>query len=241
MRINQLCAGYGKEEVLHNLNYTIQRNQITAIVGQSGCGKSTLLKCLNRMIRQEGGWMKGEFYLGDKNMQNVNDESLRQRIGMVSQTPVVFPFSIVGNLKCVFHYYGLPKLQMQVELERVLKQVKLYDEIGDRLNDPASELSGGQKQRLSIARALCARPEILLLDEPCSSLDLMNTIAIEELLISLLGHLTIVIVTHNLSQAERIADQVLFMHEGTILEATKKQDFFASPKTKLAENLIQYM
>lgn len=241
MKIDQLYAGYGKKEVLSDLQYTFSRNKITAIVGQSGCGKSTFLKCLNRMIEQEGGWMRGEHYLAGENTKKYNREDLRHRVGMVSQQPIVFPFSIEKNLKCVFDYYKIPRSRQKEETIRVLQQVKLFEEIHDRLHEPARKLSGGQKQRLAIARALCAQPEILLLDEPCSALDLKNTIAIEEMLLESLKSYTIIIVTHNLAQAKRIADEIVFMHDGKIIEATEKNQFFTSPQTELAREQIQYM
>lgn len=161
---------------------------------------------------------------------------------MVFQQPIAFPHSIEKNLTYVLKYYGIrDKKVLSEKVEESLKKAKLYEEVKNQLKKSALKLSGGQKQRLAIARSLCVNPEILLLDEPCSALDMKNTIAIEETLMELKGQYTFVIVTHNLGQAKRIADQIIFMDQGKILEVTDKETFFDSPATELAREQIQYM
>ena len=242
IKIENLSCGFGKHEIIHNLSLTIPAHQITAIVGQSGCGKTTFLKTLNRMIEEEGGHMSGDIYLEDTNIRNLSKELLRKRVGMVFQQPIAFPYSIEKNLSYVLKYHGVTgKAELEKEITSCLKKAKLYDEVKDHLKMSALKLSGGQKQRLAIARSLCVDPEVLLLDEPCSALDMKNTIAIEETLLELKDQYTFVIVTHNLAQAKRIADQIVFMDQGEILEVTEKNAFFENPSSELAREQIQYM
>ena len=234
LTIEHLNCGYGKHEILHDISVTIPDKKITAIVGQSGCGKTTFLKTLNRMVEEEQGYTTGKISLGDADIKSISKETLRSRIGMVFQQPIAFPHSIEKNLTYVLKYYGIrDKKVLSEKVEESLKKAKLYEEVKDQLKKSALKLSGGQKQRLAIARSLCVNPEILLLDE--------NTIAIEETLMELKGQYTFVIVTHNLGQAKRIADQIIFMDQGKILEVTDKETFFDSPATELAREQIQYM
>ena len=227
LTIEHLNCGYGKHEILHDISVTIPDNKITAIVGQSGCGKTTFLKTLNRMVEEEQGYTTGKISLGDADIKSISKETLRSRIGMVFQQPIAFPHSIEKNLTYVLKYYGIrDKKVLSEKVEESLKKAKLYEEVKDQLKKSALKLSGGQKQRLAIARSLCVNPEILLLDEPCSALDMKNTIAIEETLMELKGQYTFVIVTHNLGQAKRIADQIIFMDQGKILmQGTPKEVF----------------
>ena len=242
IKIENLSCGFGIHEIIHNLSLTIPAHQITAIVGQSGCGKTTFLKTLNRMIEEEGGHMSGDIYLEDTNIRNLSKELLRKKVGMVFQQPIAFPYSIEKNLSYVLKYHGVTgKAELEKEITSCLKKAKLYDEVKDHLKMSALKLSGGQKQRLAIARSLCVDPEVLLLDEPCSALDMKNTIAIEETLLELKDQYTFVIVTHNLAQAKRIADQIVFMDQGEILEVTEKNAFFENPSSELAREQIQYM
>ena len=161
---------------------------------------------------------------------------------MVFQQPIVFPYSIEKNLSYVLKYHGIRDSK---EIERItrecLQKARLYDEVKAQMKKSAKKLSGGQKQRLAIARSLCVNPEILLLDEPCSALDMKNTIAIEETLLELKGKYTFVIVTHNLAQAKRIADQIIFMDQGRVLEVTDTKTFFEHPSSEPAREQIQYM
>lgn len=205
LTIEQISCGFGRQEILHDISLTIPEGKITAIVGQSGCGKTTFLKTLNRMIEEEGGFYKGKIILDGEDIKGLSTEVLRTRIGMVFQQPIAFPYSIEKNLSYVLKYHGIREAG---EIERItrecLQKARLYDEIKDQLKKSAKKLSGGQKQRLAIARSLCVNPEILLLDEPCSALDMKNTIAIEETLLELKGKYTFVIVTHNLAQAKEL-------------------------------------
>ena len=242
LTIEHLNCGYGKHEILHDISVTIPDKKITAIVGQSGCGKTTFLKTLNRMVEEEQGYTTGKISLGDADIKSISKETLRSRIGMVFQQPIAFPHSIEKNLSYVLKYHGVrDKKEISEKITESLQKARLYDEVKDQLKKSALKLSGGQKQRLAIARSLCADPEILLLDEPCSALDMKNTIAIEETLLELKKQYTFVIVTHNLAQAKRIADQVIFMDQGKVLEVTEKEQFFANPASEPAKEQIQYM
>lgn len=242
IKIQNLKCGFGKQEIIHDISLTIPSHQITAIVGQSGCGKTTFLKSLNRMIEEEGGYTSGDIFLDDTNIMKFPKELLRKRVGMVFQQPIAFPYSIEKNLTYILKYYGIKgKEELAGEITSCLKKAKLYDEVKNKLKMSALKLSGGQKQRLAIARSLCVNPDILLLDEPCSALDMKNTIAIEETLLELKNQYTFVIVTHNLAQAKRIADQIVFMDRGKVLEVTEKETFFDNPSSELAREQIQYM
>ena len=212
LTIEHLNCGYGKHEILHDISVTIPDKKITAIVGQSGCGKTTFLKTLNRMVEEEQGYTTGKISLGDADIKSISKETLRSRIGMVFQQPIAFPHSIEKNLTYVLKYYGIrDKKVLSEKVEESLKKAKLYEEVKDQLKKSALKLSGGQKQRLA------------------------------ETLMELKGQYTFVIVTHNLGQAKRIADQIIFMDQGKILEVTDKETFFDSPATELAREQIQYM
>lgn len=242
LNIENLKCGFGKHEILHGISLTIPKGQITAIVGQSGCGKTTFLKTLNRMVEEEGGYLSGAITLEGTDIKSLPKEELRRRVGMVFQQPIAFPHSIEKNLSYVLKYHGVrDKKEISEKITESLQKARLYNEVKDQLKKSALKLSGGQKQRLAIARSLCADPEILLLDEPCSALDMKNTIAIEETLLELKKQYTFVIVTHNLAQAKRIADQVIFMDQGKVLEVTEKEQFFANPASEPAKEQIQYM
>ena len=239
IEVKELRAGFGKKEILRGIDLVIPEKKIIAVVGQSGCGKTTFLKSLNRILEEEGGYIKGQILLDGENVMKFPKTQLRKRIGIVFQQPIAFPYSIERNLTYVLKYhYQLNKEQMCVEC---LKKARLYEEVKNQMNMSAVKLSGGQKQRLAIARTLCVEPEVLLLDEPCSALDMKNTIAIEEMLMELKEQYTIVIVTHNLAQAKRIADNVVFMDQGRILEITEKEQFFTNPVSEQAKEQIKYM
>ena len=242
LNIENLKCGFGKHEILHGISLTIPKGQITAIVGQSGCGKTTFLKTLNRMVEEEGGYLSGTITLEGTDIKSLPKEKLRRRVGMVFQQPIAFPHSIEKNLSYVLKYHGVRnKKEIAEKITESLQKAKLYDEVKDQLKKSALKLSGGQKQRLAIARSLCAGPEILLLDEPCSALAMKNTLSLEETLLELKEQYTFVIVTHNLAQAKRIADQVIFMDHGEVLEVTEKKKFFENPASEPAKEQIQYM
>lgn len=242
IEINGLKAGFGKKEILHDISVTIPEDRITAIVGQSGCGKTTFLKTLDRILEDEGGYIRGQITIGHQDIMQMPKESLCKMVGIVFQQPIAFPFSIRRNLSYVLRYHHkLDKGELEGRIAENLKKARLFDEVKDHMDMSAVRLSGGQKQRLAIARTLCADPSVLLLDEPCSALDMKNTIAIEEMLLELKKQYTIVVVTHNLAQAQRIADQVIFMDQGRVLEMTPKERFFKKPDTELAKEQITYM
>ena len=197
---------------------------------------------MNRILEDEGGYIQGEIAVDGLDIMKVSKEELRKRVGIVFQQPIAFPYSIEKNLTYVLKYhYHLGREELRKRCEECLREARLYDEVKDQLSMSAAKLSGGQKQRLAIARSLCVKPELLLLDEPCSALDMKNTVAIEEMLLELKGQYTIVIVTHNLAQAQRIADDIVFMDQGQVLEITEKNQFFSEPSSALAREQIRYM
>ncbi|HZK09603.1 MAG TPA: phosphate ABC transporter ATP-binding protein [Clostridia bacterium] len=240
LRINNLSAKYTNKRVLRDLSLGIKKNKITAIIGPSGCGKSTLLIVLNRMIEEKGGSFTGEILFKDKDILDYGKEEIRKNIGMVFQNPTPFPFSIYKNLTYAPIYYGIKN---RAELDRIvessLKKAGLFDEIKGDLTMPATKLSGGQQQRLCIARALTSRPEILLLDEPCSALDVKNTQNIEKLLLGFSKDYTIIIVTHNLAQAKRIADYTAFILDGELVEYGQTRELFKNPKDARTKEYIE--
>lgn len=239
IKINNLTAYYQESDpILKDINLDIAQNKVTAIIGPSGCGKSTLLKVLNRLIIEEGGDFDGEILLNNRPIDEYNDQELRTSVGMVFQQATVFPLSIFDNLAFPLNYhYQLSRKETEKKVKRLLQDVGLYDEVV--LSDKASRLSGGQQQRLSIARALSIEPEVLLLDEPCSQLDISNTILIEETIMHLKDKQTIVIVTHNLQQAERISDSIVFMYEGKIIEQGTTEQIFNHPRCSLTQDYLE--
>lgn len=228
--------------ILHNINLRIPKNKITAIIGPSGCGKSTLLRAINRMneemaITSTNGVLRVE----DKNIysseQNILE--LRTKVGMVFQKPQPFPRSIYDNIAFGPQLHGIKNKEQLNEIVKFsLTDVGLYSEISGRLTDHAYGLSGGQQQRLCIARTIAVKPSIILADEPASALDPKSTYQIEDLLLKLKEHYTVVIVTHNMQQAARISDYSLFMYNGNIVEYGKTADIFEKPQYKLTENYI---
>ena len=245
IQINKLQLHYGETQALKKISFAVPDNSVFALIGPSGCGKSTCLRTINRMNDLiESVHVEGEVLVDGEDIYgpDVDVVHLRKRVGMVFQQPIAFPHSIEKNLSYVLKYHGVRnKKEIAEKITESLQKAKLYDEVKDQLKKSALKLSGGQKQRLAIARSLCAGPEILLLDEPCSALDMKNTIAIEETLLELKDQYTFVIVTHNLAQAKRIADQVIFMDQGKVLEVTEKEQFFANPASEPAKEQIQYM
>lgn len=242
IEVKNLFAGYKKEPVLNDVSCRIEKEKITAILGQSGSGKSTLVKCFNRIIEDDGGFIKGSILIDGEDIFKKKKEELRKEVSIVFQDPLAFPFSILKNISFLLEYHkGLSKEGQKNRAIEILKLVGLYDEVSDRLDDKATKLSGGQKQRLSIARSLSVDPGLLILDEPCSALDLKNTLAIEELLVKLKENYTIIIVTHNLSQAKRIADNIIYLDEGRIIETAGKDEFFKNPQNELVRIQLEMM
>jgi phosphate transport system ATP-binding protein len=233
---------YGRKQALRDITLAVAPRRITAFIGPSGCGKSTLLRSINRMNEL----IPGTRYGGDIRLfgRSVYDASvdvvgLRRRIGMVFQKPNPFPKSVFDNVAYGPRVNGLLDQRALPEMvERALKRSALWDEVADRLDDLGTGLSGGQQQRLCIARALANDPEMLLLDEPCSALDPIATQRIEELLVQLKEEITIVIVTHNLHQAARIADDTAFFYLGELVEHGPSDELFTRPREKRTEAYV---
>ena len=241
IRFHDFGVAYENKTVLSGVNTAIRRGRITAIIGPSGCGKSTLLKAINRMLEtQKEARIFGSIHLNGVDIHTMDPEALRQKVGMVFQTPTPFPMSVYKNMTYAPLYYGVKGKQNldSIVLEK-LEVTGLWEEVKDELNKSALKLSGGQQQRLCIARALTAQPEILLLDEPCSALDVKSTQIIEELLLKLKEHYTIVIVTHNLFQAKRIADDCIFMLNGQLWEQNTTEELFNNPQKQETRDYLQ--
>ena len=232
---------YGDFQALKNIRVEIPEKQVTAFIGPSGCGKSTFLKCFNRMNDLVSGCkIEGEFYVGKTDIYGKIDvNELRKNIGMVFQKPNPFPMSVYDNIVYGPRTFGITKhADLDEIVETSLKQAAMWDELKDRLNKSALGLSGGQQQRLCIARSLAAKPKILLMDEPTSALDPISTGKIEELMEELKKEITIVIVTHNMQQATRIADKTAFFLLGELIEYGDTDDIFTSPKDERTERYI---
>lgn len=239
IKVEDLNISYGDKRVIKNLTMNIKKNKITAIIGPSGCGKSTFVSVLNRMLEESGGSYTGEIKFKDKNINEYPKDYIRRNIGMLFQKPVPFPLSIYKNLTYAPIYYGIKdKKELEGIVEDSLKKVKLYDEVKDDMKMTATNLSGGQQQRLCIARALTVKPDVLLLDEPCSALDIRNTESIEKMLLDFKDEYTIVIVTHNLSQARRIADYTAFFLDGELIEYDKTEEIFKNPKDQRTKEYV---
>ena len=240
--VQHLNLWYGEKHALKDTNLEIEENKITAFIGPSGCGKSTFLKTLNRMqdyvkgVRIEGlVFLDGEDIFG----KGVDPTLLRKKVGMVFQQPNPFPMSVYDNVAYGPRIHGIKnKKKLDEIVEKSLKSAALYDEVKDRLHSSALGLSGGQQQRLCIARTLAVEPEVILLDEPTSALDPISTSKIEDLLMELKDKYTIVIVTHNMQQASRIADKTAFFLHGEIIEYGDTEKIFSFPEDKRTEDYI---
>ncbi len=231
---------YGAFQALFDISLDVRANQITALIGPSGCGKSTFLRNLNRIndtIRN--GRLEGTILLDNEDVRLADVTSLRRRVGMVFQRPNPFPKSIFDNIAYGLRINGMAKRsEMRDRVEHSLKRAALWEEVKDKLQDSAYALSGGQQQRLCIARALAVDPEVLLLDEPCSALDPIATAKIEELMFGLKDQCTMVIVTHNMQQAARVADYTGFFLLGRLIEFDKTDTIFKNPARKETEEYI---
>ena len=233
---------YGKKQALFNINMEIPQRQVTAFIGPSGCGKSTLLRNFNRMndlidgVRHEGDILLNGRSIYDRKIEII---ALRRSIGMVFQKSNPFPKSIYENIVYSLRIAGIrAKSVLDETVERSLKGAALWDEVKDRLQDSALGLSGGQMQRLCIARAIANRPEILLMDEPCSALDPIATAKVEDLIHELKHQFTIVVVTHNMQQATRCSDRTAFFYLGKLIEYDDTQKIFTNPNEKKTEDYI---
>lgn len=236
-----LCLYYGQNQALKNINMVINKNEVTALIGPSGCGKSTYLRTLNRMNDLiETVKITGQVLFEGKDIyKDYDDIYLRKRVGMVFQRPNPFPMSIYDNIAYGPRIHGIKNKKVLDELvEKSLKGAALWDETKDRLKASALGMSGGQQQRLCIARTLAVSPEVILMDEPTSALDPISTSKMEELMDELKKKYTVIIVTHNMQQAGRIADKTAFFLNGEVIEYGKTEDIFYNPKDKRTEDYI---
>jgi phosphate transport system ATP-binding protein len=239
----KLNAWFDDKQALKNINMKVYENQVTAIIGPSGCGKSTFIRCLNRLHETvSGARSSGDIFLDGENIlrPGFDEVVLRRKVGMVFQKPTPFPtMSIYENVAAGIKLYGrYSRSDLDRIVERSLKHAALWDEVKDVLAKPGPSLSGGQQQRLCIARALAIEPEVILLDEPCSALDPISTGKIEELLHKLKKEFTIVIVTHNMQQAARVADYTGFFLLGELLEFDVTKNIFTAPRNKRTEEYV---
>ena len=242
LEITDFSLYYGQSRALWNINLAAQKGMVTALIGPSGCGKSTLLRSLNRMNDLvDGVKTTGQVSLDGMPIFGpaVDVIALRKRMGMVFQKPNPFPMSIAENVTYALKVDGVTDKRILAEaVESGLKGAALWDEVKDRLNESALGLSGGQQQRLCIARAIAGNPEVLLMDEPCSALDPIATMKIEDLIDELKGTYTILIVTHNMQQAARCSDNVAFMYLGRLIEYGETDTIFTNPKLKRTEDYV---
>ena len=240
--VQDLNLWYGNHQALHHINMEIPEKSITAFIGPSGCGKSTLLKTLNRMNDLVNGVrITGSvFYLGqDIYAPEVEVSELRRQIGMVFQKPNPFPMSIYDNVAYGPKTHGIrKKAELDEIVERSLRDAAIWDEVKDRLRKNALGLSGGQQQRLCIARSIAVKPRILLMDEPCSALDPIATVRVEELMHRLKDKFTIIVVTHNMQQATRVSDLTGFFMLGRLVEFDATEKIFSNPSLKETEDYI---
>jgi len=234
---------YGEKQALFDVDLKIVANQVTSLIGPSGCGKSTFLRSLNRMNDTiDGCRVVGRISLDDENIYDpsIDVVELRARVGMVFQKPNPFPKSIYENVAYGPRIHGIVKSKAEMDelVHSSLRRAGLWNEVKDRLNEPGTGLSGGQQQRLCIARAIATKPEVLLMDEPCSALDPIATAVIEELIDELRENFTIVIVTHSMQQAARVSQKTAFFHLGKLIEEGKTEDIFTNPKNKQTQDYI---
>jgi len=242
LEVDNLNLYYGEKRALNAVSMKIPQKKVTAFIGPSGCGKSTLLRCFNRMNDLiDGCRIEGEIRLDGKNIfdRDVDVAMLRRRVGMVFQKPNPFPKTIYENVAYGLRLAGINKKRVLDEtVEWALKGAALWDEVKNRLEDSALGLSGGQQQRLVIARAIAIQPDVILLDEPCSALDPISTLKVEELITELKNNYTIVIVTHNMQQAARVSDYTAFMYVGDLIEFGNTDRLFTKPAKKQTEDYI---
>jgi phosphate transport system ATP-binding protein len=245
--LEKLRAFYGNAEQVKGIDLEFRANEVTAIIGPSGCGKSTMVRCINRMHEEiPGAHAEGRVLLDDDDVYapSVDVVAVRRAIGMVFQKPNPFPtMSVFDNVAAGLRLSasgrgGRGKADLHAKVEAALRGAGLWDEVADRLAEPGAGLSGGQQQRLCIARSLAVEPEVILMDEPCSALDPIATLKIEELIAELKQRVTIVIVTHNMQQAARVADRTAFMLSGELVEVGPTQEIFTNPKDSRTEEYV---
>ncbi len=242
LMVKDLDFYYGSFHALHSISLDIPENQVTAIIGPSGCGKSTLIRVFNRIYElYPRQYATGKIILDGRNILSPREDLnlLRAQVGMVFQKPTPFPMSVYDNIAFgVKLYERLSRAQMDERVEWALRKAALWDEVKDKLRQSGTALSGGQQQRLCIARAIAVKPEILLLDEPCSALDPISTAKVEQLIEELVDDYTIIIVTHNMQQAARVSDFTAFMYLGKLIEFDNTSKIFTNPRQKATEDYI---
>ncbi len=241
LKIERLTASYGGTPAISEISLDVPERAVTAIIGPSGCGKSTFVRCLNRLHETVPySKVQGSVFLDGEDIYGLDPVRVRRRIGMVFQKPNPFiTMSIYGNVSAAMRFNGRhSREETDAAVVRSLQQAALWDEVRERIDEPATSLSGGQQQRLCIARALAANPEVLLMDEPCSALDPIATAKVEELVKRLKQEYTVVIVTHNMQQAARVADYTAFLYLGKLVEFGATEDLFERPKQQLTEAYI---
>ena len=249
LRTESLSVNYGDKTALADVSLSAERGRITALIGPSGCGKTSFLNCLNRLTDLLPGCrVSGQVRIGDLDVFDPKSDvlTLRRRVGMIFQKPNPFPFSIRRNLEFPLREHGVrDRRQLAEKVETALRDVGLWDEVKDRLGSPALALSGGQQQRLCLARALALGPEMLLLDEPCSALDPISGGVVEDLIVRLRDRFTLLIVTHNLAQARRIADHVavFWVHDdaGRLVECGPVRQVFEAPRQTVTADYVHGM
>lgn len=242
IQVNNLNFYYGGFHAIKGVNMRIPRNKVTAFIGPSGCGKSTLLRTFNRMYElYPGQRAEGEIMMNGENLltTKMDVSLLRAKVGMVFQKPTPFPMSIYDNIAFgVRLFEKLSKSEMDDRVEWALRKAALWTEVKDKLGQNGNGLSGGQQQRLCIARGIAVKPEVLLLDEPCSALDPISTVKIEELIIELKNDYTVAIVTHNMQQAARCSDYTAYMYLGELIEFGETKQMFIKPARKETQDYI---
>ena len=241
-RLRDLRVRYGDKEAVKGVSLDVPARSVTAFIGPSGCGKSTVLRCLNRMNDLiPGASVSGQVLLGGRDVyaKDVDPAALRRHVGMVFQKPNPFPKSIFENVAYGLRLEGgLSKKELDARVREALEKAHLLHEVEDRLDQPGTSLSGGQQQRLCIARALAIRPDVLLMDEPCSALDPIATAHIEDLILELRESMTIVIVTHNMQQAARVSDHTAFFYLGELVELAPTKRLFENPSNPQTEAYV---
>jgi phosphate transport system ATP-binding protein len=242
VRLQELHAYYGDNHAVRGVNLAFEPGMVTAIIGPSGCGKSTMVRCVNRMHEEiPGARSEGQVLLDDVDLHDANVDivTVRRLVGMVFQKPNPFPtMSIFDNVAAGLRFTGTPRDEITDRVNAALEGAGLWNEVHHRLSSPGMSLSGGQQQRLCIARALAVEPDVLLMDEPCSALDPVATLKIEELIAQLKQRVTIAVVTHNMQQAGRVADVTAFMLDGEVIEVGPTQKMFTNPDDDRTEQYV---
>jgi phosphate transport system ATP-binding protein len=243
LQVRELSVAYGGKLAVKSVSLGVHEGEVLALIGPSGCGKTTLLRTLNRLTElTPGSARSGEVMLDGQDVDQMQDTTLRSRVAMVFQQPNPFPMSIFDNVAFALREQARKRprrRELEPQVLDALRRAGLYDEVAEDLHKPALGLSGGQQQRLCIARAIASRPEVLLMDEPCSALDPISTGVIEELIHELRRELAVVIVTHNLAQARRVADKVAFMYLGDLVEYGTTAEVFEQPRAARTRDYVQ--